>query len=63
MGSIRNAFSRLSTFCPLGDVASTASHMRVATGPGATVVVPIGVARNSRVRDRTKFDTPALVAQ
>jgi len=63
MGSIRTAFIRSSTFWPLGDVDSTASHMRVATGPGATVVVPIDVALSSRVSARTKLDIPALVAQ
>ena len=60
---MRTRFIRASTFRPLGEVASTASHMRVATGPGATVVVPIGVAFSSNRSDRTKLDTPALVAE
>ena len=50
--------------CPLAEEEfSTASHMRVSTGPGATVVVPIGVAFSSMRSGRTKLDIPALVAQ
>ncbi len=55
--------NRRAVRCTLGDADSTASHMRVSTGPGATSVVRMGVLLNSRRNVDAKLLRPALVSQ
>ena len=63
MGMSRSRLNLSTTRPVLADEFSTASHMRVSTGPGATSVVRIGEPLSSMRREATKLLMPALVAQ